>query len=261
MATLQAVLWDVDGTMAETERDGHRVAFNLAFEACGLSWRWSEARYGELLSIAGGPERLMHDLGHHPDAPALLGERRALVARVHAIKNRFYAELVAAGQISLRPGVRALMEQCLAAGVRLGIATTTSRSNLDALLRAHLGGRWQKWFDATICAEDVTRKKPDPEVYVRALAALRLPALACIAIEDSPGGLAAARGADLPVVVTRSFYFEHAILDGAIAIGPGLYRRDGWRPALPGATAEPCGVDLDDLLSWRTQMDTVSQFG
>lgn len=261
MSRLQAVLWDVDGTMAETERDGHRVAFNLAFEACGLTWRWSEARYGELLTIAGGRERLLHDMSVRKDAPVPLHDRLALVAQIHARKNRFYAELVRAGQISLRPGVLTLMEQCLASGIRLGITTTTGRSNLDALLRSTLEPRWQRWFGAVICAEDVAQKKPAPDVYLQALTVLKLPALACVALEDSPGGVAAARAADVPVIVTRSFYFEQAILDGAIAIGPGLDQREGWRPALPGLLCDLQGVDLDDVLSWHAQMDTVSQFG
>lgn len=259
MARLKAVLWDVDGTMAETERDGHRVAFNLAFQASGLPWRWDEAHYGRLLAITGGRERLMRDMAERSDAPVLLGERQALADVIHARKNRLYAELVDLGRISLRPGVLALMEQCLSSGVRLGIATTTSRSNLDALLRTHLGMRWQAWFGAVICGEDVAQKKPAPDVYLRALSALRLSALETVALEDSPGGAAAARGADVPVVVTRSFYFDDATIDGAIAIGPGLHQRAGWRSALP-ERAEGM-VDLDDLRFWHTQMDYVSQFG
>lgn len=260
---LKAVLWDVDGTLAETERDGHRVAFNLAFEALGVPWRWDEAHYGELLGVTGGRERLMHDMTSRSDAPALAEERQALARALHARKNQLYGELVRAGGIPLRPGVADLMAQCLHEGVRMGIVTTTSRDNVEALLGVHLGARWATWFDVIVCGEDVAQKKPDPEVYLKALAALRLGPLATLALEDSPGGVAAACAAEVPVVVTRSFYFEHATIEGAIAIGPGLHQRAGWRPPLPGRTAEQGQrpVTLEDLATWHAQMDTVSQFG
>jgi beta-phosphoglucomutase-like phosphatase (HAD superfamily) len=104
-------------------------------------------------------------------------------------------------------------------------------------------------------------KKPDPEAYLRALATLQLGPLQAVAIEDSPGGAAAARAAGVPVVVTRSVYFETATLEGAVAIGPGLHSRRGWRPALLAADAEPDGrVGVDDLRAWCAQMDTVSQY-
>jgi HAD superfamily hydrolase (TIGR01509 family) len=260
MTRPKAVLWDVDGTIAETERDGHRVAFNLAFEACGVPWRWDEHHYGDLLRITGGRERLLHDMQARSDAPRMPGEREALARDVHARKNAIYAEIVGSGRIALRPGVAALMDECLARDVRMGIATTTSRANVEALLRALRGERWREQFATVVCGEDVQTKKPHPEVYERALAALELKAVDAVAIEDSPGGVAAARAADVPVVVTLSAYFGRATIEGAIAIGPGLHERRGWRPALRvGAVAnEPVG--FDDLQAWCAQMETVSQF-
>lgn len=260
MTRLKAVVWDVDGTLAETERDGHRVAFNLAFEALGLPWRWDVARYGELLTVTGGRERLLRDMDTHADAPALLSERELLARALHMRKNQFYAERIQTGAITLRPGVVELMAQCADRGVRMALATTTSRSNVAALLRVHLGSRWASWFDAIVCGEDVDHKKPDPEVYLQALAGLRLGPLQTLAIEDSPVGAAAARAAEVPVVVTRSVYFEQATFDDAIAIGPGLHDRAGWRPALRGVR-DDAPVGLDDLIDWHAQMDSVSQFG
>lgn len=259
-AELQAVLWDVDGTLAETERDGHRVAFNLAFEALGMPWRWEVADYGVLLQVTGGRERLLHDMAARTDAPATARERLMLVEELHRLKNHFYAEQVRAGAVVLRPGIAVLMGQCAERGVRMAIATTTSRVNVQALLRAQLGSRWASWFEVIVCGEDVRHKKPDPEVYLKVLTGLKLGPLQALAIEDSPGGAAAARAADVPVVVTRSVYFEQAIFDSAIAIGPGLDRRDGWRPALSGEGRDPGDpVSLDDLLDWHAQMDSVSQ--
>jgi HAD superfamily hydrolase (TIGR01509 family) len=259
MSRLKALLWDVDGTLAETERDGHRVAFNRAFEACGLPWRWDEAHYGELLRITGGRERLMFDMNQRADAPAL-AERDDIARAIHAKKNAFYAELVHSAGIPLRDGVLALMQQCRERGVRMGLATTTSRSNLEALMRVHLGERWAEWFAVSVCGEDVQRKKPDPEVYRAALRALGVGPLEAVAIEDAPGGVAAARAADIPVVVTRSAYFVQAPIEGAIAVGPGLHDRHGWRPALRVTAGEARGVDLDDIEAWRAQMDSVCDY-
>jgi HAD superfamily hydrolase (TIGR01509 family) len=254
---IEAVLWDVDGTLAESERDGHRVAFNQAFEACGLSWRWDVERYGELLAVTGGRERLLHDMTSRGDAPALADERAALARKVHQRKNEFYAAIVAAGGIALRPGVRELMDDCRRSGVRMGIATTTSRSNVEALLRSQLGAGWQAQFPVMVCGEDVAAKKPNPEVYEQALERLGIGPLQALAIEDSPGGVAAARAADVPVVVTRSVYFQDVTIDAAIAIGPGLGQRAGWRPeaALEG-TADR--ITLEQLAQWHASMETVS---
>lgn len=260
MTRIKALLWDVDGTLAETERDGHRVAFNRAFEACGLPWRWDEARYGKLLGIAGGRERLWHDLQTRDDAPVLADERSALVASVHQQKNAIYAGLVRDGGIPLRPGVMNLLRQCREQGVRMGIATTTSRVNVDALLRVHLGASWADWFSVVVCGEDVRHKKPDPEVYQRAMQALGIGPLECVAIEDSPGGVAAACALDIPVVVTQSAYFADATIEGAVAIGPGLGERGGWRPALRAPSFAGEGVNLDDIRAWCSQMDTISQY-
>ena len=260
MTHLKAVLWDVDGTLAETERDGHRVAFNLAFEAHGLPWRWSEARYGELLRITGGRERLLHDMTTRSDAPGTVDERTALAHALHTLKNQRYVELVRSGSLPLRPGVRAIMDECSERGVRMGIVTTTSRGNAEALLQVHLGARWRERFGVVLCGEDVQRKKPDPEVYLKALAALDIGPLEAVAVEDSPGGVAAARAADVPVVVPLSAYFADAIIESAVAIGPGLHDRRGWRPALRDGQA-PGPVTLDDIEGWCAQMDQVSQYG
>lgn len=259
MGRLKALFWDVDGTLAESERDGHLVAFNQAFEATGMPWRWDAAYYGDLLRITGGRERLLFDMNRRGDAPPV-AERETIARQVHARKNAFYAELVSSGAIPLRDGVLALMNECRERGVQMGICTTTSRSNLDALLRAHLGPKWSTWFGVTVCGEDVRHKKPDPEVYLLALQALGLGPLETVAIEDAPGGLAAARAADIPVVVTRSAYFENAPIEGAIAVGPGLHDRRGWRPSLRTGEGLPQGIGLDDIEAWCAQMDTVSDY-
>lgn len=213
---LRALIWDVDGTLAETERDGHRVAFNEAFEAQGLPWRWDVATYGELLRVAGGRERLLHDMAGRADAPPSLAERNDLADRLHRLKNSSYARLVAAGGIGLRPGVQRLIEACALAGMRQAIATTTSRGNVDALLDATLGRGWEDRFDAIVCAEDAPAKKPDPLVYRIALERLGVEACEVVAIEDSPNGLCAACAAGIATVVTQSEYFRDRAFAGVL---------------------------------------------
>ena len=262
MSGLKALLWDVDGTLAETERDGHRIAFNQAFEDNGLTWRWSEERYGELLRITGGRERLLHDMATRSDAPVLVGDREALARALHARKNEIYAELVGSAQVPLRDGVVELLRECRSRGVLMGIATTTSRSNVAALMAVHLGADWAEWFKVVVCGEDVQAKKPDPEVYLLALQGLRLGPLDVAALEDSPGGVAAARAAGIPVLVTLSSYFSDASFEDLIAIGPGLHTRAGWRPA-PAAAAAASGdarIGLSDIEHWHERMSSVSYY-
>jgi HAD superfamily hydrolase (TIGR01509 family) len=248
--SLRALLWDVDGTLAETERDGHRVAFNRAFHALGLPWDWSEQRYGELLRVAGGLERLQHDLATQPAAPSDPAERAALAARIHRLKNDYYAQQVAATGLPLRPGVLELFADCAAAGVRMAIATTTSGANVAALLHGALGAGWRGRFAAVVCAEEAPRKKPDPQVYRLALDTLALRAGQALALEDSPAGAAAACAAGVPVVVTRSAYFAATAVTGMLAAGPSLGSVGGWEPAAAQAAGR---VDLAQLVRWHAR--------
>jgi HAD superfamily hydrolase (TIGR01509 family) len=246
---LRALIWDVDGTLAETERDGHLPAFNAAFEAQGVPWRWSVERYGELLPVTGGYERMLHDMATQPEAPKTPAERERLARSLHLDKNERYAQIVAEGRIPLRDGVRALMDDCRAAGVAMAIATTTSRSNVDALLAAHLGPGWREWFACVLCGEDAPRKKPDPQVYTLMLERLGLPAGDVLAVEDSPVGVRACVAAGVPVIVTRSVYFAEATFPGACAVGPGLAQGEGWSPAA-GPSSLQRRIDLDVLQGW-----------
>ncbi len=246
---ISAMLWDVDGTLAETERDGHLVAFNRAFEALCIPWRWSESRYGELLTVAGGRERLLYDMQSQPNAPADLQPRQALAERIHRMKNTVYAQIVAGGHLPLRPGVRELLQDCAQAGVRLGLVTTTSRANVEALLGTHLGPQWQANFATVICAEEAPKKKPDPQAYLLALDALKLNPYEAVAMEDAPAGVAAAQAARVPVVVTRSHYFQGAQAAGVLALGPSLTQLDGW---LPSAEPNAARIDLAQIIRWHS---------
>ena len=244
-----AILWDVDGTLAETERDGHMVAFNQAFEALGVPWRWSDARYAELLKVAGGRERLLYDMQDRIQAPADSRGREALAAEVHQLKNTLYAAIVARGDLPLREGVRELLEDCVRARMRMAIVTTTSRSNVEALLANHLGANWESAFSAVVCAAEAPLKKPHPQAYLLALARLRLAPQDAVAMEDAPAGIAAARAAGISVIVTHSVYFADMKPKGALAWGPSLGGPHGWHPM---ADARATRIDLEQINAWHS---------
>jgi HAD superfamily hydrolase (TIGR01509 family) len=196
---LDALLWDVDGTLAETEGDGHRVAFNRAFAEAGLPWRWDPATYQHLLAVSGGRERLAAFLGRAEGAPPAAERLEALA---HSKQNH-YEQLVGEGRLPLRPGVARLIGEAATAGIEQAIVTTSSRRAVAALADAvlgELGGAFAFW----ICGEDVTIKKPDPEAYRLALGRLGLPGERVLVLEDSAAGLAAATAAGLSCVVTLS---------------------------------------------------------
>ena len=216
---LQALIFDVDGTLAETE-ELHRQAFNESFAASGLSWVWDQALYARLLEVTGGKERIAHYLRDYGTDVAL---DRAAIAALHADKTARYTALVAEGGLALRPGVARLIAEAEAAGIRLAIATTTSRPNVDALLRATLG---RQPFDVIAAGDEVTAKKPAPDVYELALGRLALPAAACVALEDTLNGLRSAQGAGLRCVMTKSLYGGAGPFPGALAVVDDLGRAD-----------------------------------
>lgn len=209
-----ALIFDVDGTLAETE-ELHREAFNEAFVQLGLDWHWGPRTYKELLQVAGGKERIRAFDQMRRSGPPLTD---AVVAELHGAKTARFAALMAEKGCPLRPGVRPLLDAALARGQTLAIATTTTRANLDALLAPALGQAWETRFAAVVAADDVARKKPAPDAYLEVLSQLDLSGESCVAIEDSGNGLLAARRAGIPVLITRSRYFSDDDFDGALAV-------------------------------------------
>ncbi len=213
---LKAIIFDVDGTMAETE-EAHRTAFNQAFAEAGRDWHWSIDDYRELLKVTGGKERIRHFAGTTGEAAS-----DNFIADAHARKNEIYAELVDQGAAALRPGIDRLISEARSCGIATAIATTTSRTNLAALLDRHFGVGSLGHFDAVVTGEDVARKKPDPEVYMLALEILNLEPHDCIAIEDSHNGLMAAAACGIAVLATPSLYTAGEQFDGAIGLRSDL---------------------------------------
>jgi beta-phosphoglucomutase-like phosphatase (HAD superfamily) len=206
------VLFDVDGTIAETEGNAHLPAFNRALQEAGLSWRWTSADYKHLLKTAGGFERLLRfaaENGH--DVEAL----RDTLAAVHKNKNRHFAAIMASGAVKPREGFADLVMSLARNNTGWSVVTTTSRGNWEALWNYSLAPLGLPVPEVIVCGEDVAAKKPDPEAYLVALKRLNIPATECCAIEDSRNGLLAARGAGLEVIIVRSEFFSDENFDEA----------------------------------------------
>jgi HAD superfamily hydrolase (TIGR01509 family) len=220
---LQALIFDVDGTLADTEA-AHLAAFNHAFAEAGLDWHWDTALYTELLDISGGKERMAHYWRHTRGDLIDIGGAglRDTLEHLHALKTAAYEAMVQDGAVVLRPGVLRLLDEAQAAGLQLAIATTTSPVNIAVLLRRAIGLDWRTHFSAIGDASTAPVKKPHPQVYRQMLAALRLPARACLAFEDSSNGLRAATAAGIATVVTPNTFTAHHDFSGALRLLPDL---------------------------------------
>ncbi len=235
---LQALLLDVDGTLADTEGEGHLPAFNQAFEAHGLPHRWDAATYRRLLAaVPGGRERLQHALEAEPP-PAGLPATEALARQLHETKNRLYAQRLRAGHIPPRPGVERIVAAAAEAGVRLAVVTTSARANVEALFESVLSPSTRAAFELMITADEVATKKPAPDAYQAALAGLALPAEACLAVEDSANGLQAALAAGIPTLITRNTWTREEDFTGAAAVIDHLDDDGSGTPVSLGRLAE-----------------------
>lgn len=238
---LEALIFDVDGTLAETE-EWHRHAFNAAFDAAGLGWHWDQALYRTLLDVTGGKERIRHHAvrrGETIDAAA--------VARLHADKTARYVASVEAGAIALRPGVARLLHEARAAGLRLAIATTTTPENVSALLRTTLGSDAAGLFECIGAGDMVAAKKPAPDIYRFVLDRMGLAPGHCVAFEDTPNGLQAASGAGIATVVTTSLYGGTAGFEDALLVVDGLGEADAPARVLRGAALDGPALQVSDL--------------
>ncbi len=219
MSNLEALIFDVDGTLADTERDGHRVAFNQAFEEYGLDWHWDEDLYGQLLEVTGGKERMAHYLNHFNTEYPQDENTPALIAELHQAKTRHYTELLSTGAIPLRPGVKRLIEEARDKGIRIAIATTTTPANVTALLEHALAPGSSDWFEVIAAGDIVPAKKPAPDIYFYALEKMKLPAESCLAFEDSENGIKSSMGANLKTIITINGYTkDHNFNDAALVL-------------------------------------------
>lgn len=249
--TLQALVWDVDGTLAETEDQGHRVAFNLAFREAGLPWHWDSAAYGGLLAVTGGKERLLAWWQRVDPAAAAAPGAAATVRHLHERKTAHYLTLLESGAVTLRPGVQRLLQEARRQGLRQAIATTTTLDNVTRLLEVTLGTAGSGLFEVVGAGDVVPRKKPAPDIYHWVLERLALPAEACLAIEDSAAGASAARSAGMPVIVTRSRYTASDAVGAVLADLDGLGDAASAAGGTTGGHAWSSVVGVDVLRAWH----------
>ena len=232
---LEALLLDVDGTLADTE-EVHRQAFNAAFAQAGLDWVWGPSLYHDLLSVTGGKERIRYYLDRDRPDVSLPDDADGFIAQLHQSKTEFYVGSLADGTVPLRPGVERLIRDAKAHGLRLAIVTTTTPANVTALFEHSFGGHVADWFDVIAAGGVVPNKKPAPDIYDYALAELGLAAGQCIAIEDSANGLASALAAGVATLITVNRYTEDHDFAGAAVVLDHL-----------GEPAMPCRLIHGDL--------------
>lgn len=250
MNSLDCLIFDVDGTLADTERDGHRVAFNAAFAEQGLDWHWDEALYGKLLAVTGGKERMNYYLqtfNRDWQGPDDNDELQAMIRELHALKTVHYTRLLAEGSIQLRPGVEALIHEARAADVPIAIATTTTPDNVHALLENTLGAGSSEWFAAIGAGDIVPAKKPAPDIYLWVLEQLGLQAAQCLAFEDSENGIRSSLGAQIKTVITINGYTADHDFSGAAVVLDQLGEEGSPCTTLAGDGPRQGRVTLDYL--------------
>ena len=256
-AELRALIFDVDGTLADTE-EFHRRAFNASFAAFGLDWWWNRETYRDLLRVAGGKQRMRAYAASQDDGVAGHPDFDALIRALHEDKTRRYDAQLREQPLALRPGIARLFDEASANGVRLALATTTTAANLEALLTPSLGAHWRDRFAAIVCGGDVAQLKPAPDAYVETLRRLRLDPGEALAFEDSANGIRSAQAAGLGVIVTPTWYsLAEALPPGLVSL-PHLGDPD--HPLPLGAPGAP-QVDLARLRTWHAEHDAATSPG
>ncbi len=250
---LSALLFDVDGTLADTERDGHRIAFNAAFQEFGLDWHWDVALYGKLLAVTGGKERIRYFVQDFLPGFVPPADFDTLVAALHRAKTQHYTQLLEQGGIPMRPGVVRLLGEARAAGLRLAIVTTTTPENVTALLKYSLGADSISWFEVIAAGDIVPAKKPAPDIYHWALREMSLPATDCMAFEDSENGLRSSLGAGIPTLVTINDYTRDHDFHGACAVISDLGEPGNPSQVLQGSLHGHAHVSLESLRTLHAQ--------
>lgn len=204
--TIKAVFFDQDGVIIDTERDGHRVSFNMTFKEFGFTDEWDVEYYHELLQIAGGKERMKHHWKTKGFSKPLTEEEiDNLVKEMHKRKTALFVELIETGKLPLRPGIHRFMKEAMEAGLQIAVCTTSNEKAAKAVTEKALA---DIKFDLVLAGDVVQNKKPDPEIYNLALSKLGLKPEEVFVVEDSKNGVKAAKAAGLKTIVTTNHYTE-----------------------------------------------------
>ncbi|MES9952913.1 MAG: HAD family hydrolase [Candidatus Thiodiazotropha sp. 6PLUC2] len=239
MSKLEALIFDVDGTLADTERDGHRVAFNQAFIEAGLDWVWSVELYGALLAVTGGKERIRYYLQHYNTEFKAPSDLDGFIAGLHASKTEHYTRMLSEGAIPMRQGVKRLLNESRQQGLRLAIATTTTPANVSALLQHSLDADAESWFEVIAAGDIVPAKKPAPDIYTWAMQQMSLAPESCLALEDSHNGVQSASRASIrAILVTTNGYTAEDDFTGASLVIDHLGEPDQPFKLLEGAALD-----------------------
>jgi pyruvate dehydrogenase E2 component (dihydrolipoamide acetyltransferase) len=218
---LEALIFDCDGVIADTERDGHRPAFNRAFAEKGLGVEWDVPLYGRLLRVGGGKERMRHFF-EETGWPEAASDRDAFIKELHKRKTDLYMEIVESGKLPARPGVVRLVDEAISAGVRLAVCSTSNERAVNAVVEKLLGPERKARFDVILAGDVVSKKKPDPEIYRLARERLGVEPSSCVVVEDNRNGLLAAKAAGMRCIVTTNGYTEKEDFSEADAVFPEL---------------------------------------
>jgi len=205
---LQALIFDCDGVLVDTERDGHRVAFNQAFAEKGLDAEWDVSLYGQLLEVAGGKERMRHYFNAN-GWPDNIADRDDFIKGMHKLKTDCFMRIITSGQLPLRPGVARLVDEAIEGNVILAVCSTSNERAVTNVVERLLGPQRRSHFAAILAGDVVSKKKPDPEIYNLAAEQLNLDPARCVVVEDSRNGFLAAQAAGMHCIVTTNGYTEH----------------------------------------------------
>lgn len=218
---MKALIFDCDGVLVDTERDGHRVAFNRTFTKKGYPFSWSVDEYGQLLKVAGGKERMRYyfDQVSWPDD---VTDKDLLIKELHRIKTDIFMEIITDGELPLRSGIARLIDEAIEKKIMLAVCSTSNERAVAMIIETMLGAGRKSHFRAILAGDMVSKKKPDPEIYILALQALEIKPDECVVVEDSRNGLLAARAAGMKCIITTNGYTENESFEEADLVVPEL---------------------------------------
>ncbi len=224
---LEAIIFDCDGVLVDTEKDGHRVAFNKAFAEFKINACWDADTYRELVRVAGGKERMRHYFEQH-GWPEAYPDRDQLILDLHQRKTAIFMDLIDSGELPLRPGVMRLVDEAIEKKLKLAVCSTSNEKSVNLIVERLLGKERKVHFSGIFAGDVVSRKKPDPEIYLLCQSRLKLDPGRCVVVEDSRNGLLAAKEAGFCCLITTNEYTRQEDFTEADRVVPSLGEQDPW---------------------------------